>query len=143
MPVSWTLDHATGIVRIDYAHPYTFEDWRAVSDELRRHPQVGFRRDIGFLTNRANLGAPPQWFSEAATAYAARFPAMLRGRKIAFLARTALAYDVALWQARIYDFAGAISTAFLSYDAAELWLQERSPDWTFGRAALCESSSLC
>ena len=58
MPVSWTLDDASGIVRIEYALPYTFEDWRSASEQLRADPRVAFQRGVGFMTNRANLGAP-------------------------------------------------------------------------------------
>jgi hypothetical protein len=143
VPVSWTLDDTTGIVRIEYAMPYTFEEWRWVSEQLRNDPTVGFRRGIGFLTNRANLGTPPHWFSEAASRYAASFPAMLRGRKIAFVARSIGAYEVARWQSRIYEDAGAIATAFLSADAAELWLQERSDDPPRGRRDLPRFMNLC
>jgi len=131
------------IVRIEYGSPYTFHEWRAVSEQLRVHPYVGFRRDVGFLTNRADLGAPPDAFTDAALKYAAQYPAMLRGRKIAFVAHSSRSYEVARWQSRIYEDAGAIATAFLSPDAAEMWLQERPPDWAvtaYGGAAF---SNLC
>jgi hypothetical protein len=143
LPVSWTLDNATEIVRIEYAQPYTFDEWRWVSEQLRSHPQVGFRRDIGFLTNRADLGVPSDAFTEAALRYAMRFPAMLRGRKIAFVARTARGYEVARWQSRVYEDAGAIATPFLSRDAAEIWLRERRPDWWTGACAIVDFSNLC
>ena len=143
MPVSWTLDPQTGIVRIEYAVPYTFEEWRSVSEQLRSDPRVAFQRSVGFLTNRANLGAPPEWFNEAAMRYAARYPAMLRGRKIAFLARTAGAYEIARCQSRIYEDAGAVATAFLSRDAAEIWLQEGRPEWAMARAPIPAFSNLC
>ena len=143
MPVSWKLDKATNIVRIEYAHPYTFEEWRTVSEQLRCHPQVGFRHEVGFLSNRADLGAPSDSFTEAAMRYAMKYPAMLRGRKIAFLARTARGYEVARWQSRILEDAGAIATPFLSRDAAEIWLQERRPDWYAGPPPIAQFSNLC
>ena len=142
MPVSWTLDDASGIVRIEYALPYTFEEWRSASEQLRADPRVAFQRGVGFMTNRANLGAPPHWFNEAAMRYATRYPAMLRGRKIAFLARTAGAYEIARCQSRIYEDAGAIATAFLSHDAAELWLREGRPDWAPPRPPVPQFSNL-
>lgn len=118
------MDAVSGFVRIRYTDPYTFEEWRTVVEELRRDHVFAFQRRIGGLADRTRAGAPDEEFMEAVAAYIAAHPLVVKGRRVAFVARETESAAAAWRHARMYEEAGAISTVFSGESEAEAWLRE-------------------
>lgn len=118
------MDPGGAFVRVVYTQPYTFDQWRAVIEELRRDPVFTFQRHIGALIDRSRVGPPSSDFVDAVGAYVQQHPLILKGRRLAFVARGPESTADAWQLARMYEEAGAISTVFGSRPDAEGWLRE-------------------
>jgi hypothetical protein len=121
------MDPGGAFVRVVYTQPYSFDEWRTVIEVLRRDPLFAFQRRIGALIDRSGVGPSSADFIDAVAAYVQRHPLLLKGRRLAFVARDHESTADAWQLARMYEEAGAISTVFGSRPDAEGWLREAAP----------------
>lgn len=125
MPVSYVVDHTSLFVRMHYADPYSFDDWQRTIEELRVHPAFIFRRHIGVLSDRTDVGPAPRLFTQLVGSYLATHVSFLRDRRIAIVVRD-VESALSVWPlASLYEAAGAVCTLFESRPEAEGWLLRR------------------
>ena len=123
MPVSCVVDKTAPFARVYFTDPYAFDDWRRVFERLREDPTFAFRRQIGVLSDRTDVGPVPPPFTPRVATYLATHASILRDRRIAIAVRDADS-TVAAWRlATVYEEAGAFCTVFQSRSEAERWLQ--------------------
>ena len=122
------MDPSGDFIRVLYTHPYSFDDWRAVVEALRRDQVFAFQRRIGALIDRSHVDPPSGDFVDAVAAYFLKHPILLKRRRLAFLASDTVSAADAWQQARQYEEVGAISTVFSSESDAEAWLREAAAE---------------
>ena len=123
MPVSCVVDKTAPFARVYYTDPYSFDDGRRVFERLRGDSTFAFRRQIGVLSDRTEVGPLPPLFTQTVATYVATHASILRDRRIAIAVRDADS-TVAAWRlATVYEEAGAFCTVFQSRSEAERWLQ--------------------
>jgi hypothetical protein len=122
VPVSYVIDHTSLFIRVHYADPYSFDDWRRMIDELRVQPAFIFRRHIGVLSDRTEVGPAPQLFTQLVGSYLATHAPFLRDRRIAIVVRD-VESALSVWPlASLCEAAGAVCALFESRPEAEGWL---------------------
>ena len=123
MPVSCVVDKTVPFARVHYIEPYSFDDWRRVLQRLRADSTFAFRRQIGVLSDRTEVGPVPPLFTQTVATYLATHASILRDRRMGIAVRDAES-TVAAWRlATVYEEAGAFCTVFQSRCEAERWLQ--------------------
>jgi hypothetical protein len=124
MPITWTMDRDAGVVRVCYTEPFTFEEWAAMFADLRHDPTLMFQRQLGILVDRTAIGPLAGDFAMRVAAFAAAFPSLLKGRRIALVVRTEDLARPAWREAMLYEVESeASASVFLSIDEAEDWLR--------------------
>lgn len=123
MPVSCVVEKTAPFARVYYTDPYSFDDWRRVFEQLRADSMFAFRRQIGVLSDRTQVGPVPPLFTQTVATYLATHASILRGRRIAIVVRDAQSTLAVCRLATVYEEAGAFCAVFQSRAEAERWLQ--------------------
>jgi hypothetical protein len=123
MPLWCVVDQTAPFARVHYTDPYSFDDWRRALERLGADSTFAFRRQMGVLSDRTEVGPVPRLFRQKVATYLATHASILRDRRIAIVVRDAKSALPAWRLATVYEEAGAISTVFQSRSEAEQWLR--------------------